>query len=604
MFRQQIRLSLFAVLAAFTLALTGCGGGGGGNGDDGMMPEPPDPQMVCEDAGGRYNADGTCTSAAQLAEEKALMDAQGAAMTAADAADTAADAAENAANAQTANKAYDEASYALAQNAAERARAASNAAAAANTAAQAATTSAVAEAQRDIAQSNQRTAETERANAMKYAGMVASAKKDADDAAAADAARQAGNKVAATKKAAITAEATATAARPFDLATAPADLTAPTDAENYVVNVKHTGSAVEVTVLDGALDAENDPKYEQAATFGNGQMLVRNIGTDRKIIVLHTDIEAPQNLPFGNASGYNLTVDIDTDTTANDTYVVQATDARKLGGSAIVPANKGGAQTLAQYAAATPTTPAQNVYRGSLDGASGTFRCDGGTCVISKADDTDGTLSFTGTLWFTPDAGATVEVQDADYLTYGFWLDTTTKDGAIASYDTVQTFATSSLDATTGTLDEVTGTATYEGGAAGVYVHETKNDDGSLDTATSGRFTADVNLQADFDGLSPARTANSIQGTISNFALEDGTANSWTVNVAATINSTFGLADGVASGMTGDNGSISGQFHGTAADRDGDGAGTALAAPPVLVGEFNANFVNGTAAGAFGARRK
>ena len=35
----------------------------------------------------------------------------------------------------------------------------------------------------------------------------------------------------------------------------------------------------------------------------------------------------------------------------------------------------------------------------------------------------------------------------SDYLTYGFWLETTTKDGEIASYDIVQTFARSSLPA-------------------------------------------------------------------------------------------------------------------------------------------------------------
>ena len=71
MFRHQMKLSLFAVLAAFTLALTGCGGGGGGGDDPPMMPDPPpDPQMVCEDAGGRYNADGTCTSAAELTMER------------------------------------------------------------------------------------------------------------------------------------------------------------------------------------------------------------------------------------------------------------------------------------------------------------------------------------------------------------------------------------------------------------------------------------------------------------------------------------------------------------------------------------------------------
>ena len=47
--------------------------------------------------------------------------------------------------------------------------------------------------------------------------------------------------------------------------------------------------------------------------------------------------------------------------------------------------------------------------------------------------------------------------------------------------------------------------------------------------------------------------------------------------------------------MRGNNGSLSGQFH-TPVGRD------AADAPEVLVGEFNATFINGSAAGAFGAR--
>ena len=171
-----------------------------------------------------------------------------------------------------------------------------------------------------------------------------------------------------------------------------------------------------------------------------------------------------------------------------------------------------------------------------------------------------------------------------------------TKDGEITSYDTVQTFARSSLPDATGSLDVVEGTATYEGSAAGVYVHEAKNEDGSVDLATSGRFTADVSLKAYFD-VTTLRQANSIEGTISSFDLDGGPANSWNVNVSAGVDAQFALENGVASGMTGDDGSLSGQFHSPAAREDED-------APSVLVGEFNSNFVNGTAAGAFGAREK
>ena len=575
---------------ALALAVGGCGS----SSDDDDVMAGPTPEEMCTGAGGEW-MNGECTTADELAEAEALDEAQMDAMTAATAADTAADAAEMAANAQMANMAHDEASYTLAQDAAKRAREASNAAAAANTAAQAATTSAAAQAQRDIAQRHQGTAETERNNAVKYAGMVADAKMAADDAAEAAEARAAANKVAATKKAAIATEAdsTTTAARPFDLTAAPADPAAPTAEENYVVTLKHTGSAVEVTVLDGALPADDDPMYEQDGTFGDGQMLVRNIGTDRKIIVLHSDIEAPTDVAF--SSEYELTVDRDTDTTANDTYAVLAADNGKIK-SPDFPSGATTTKTYVEYNADT-ATGRMSQFSGEFDGASGMYRCvaTGGCTVATDAMGKFAALT-PGQWEFTPAPGATVSKPDGDYMTYGFWLDTTTKDGEIASYDTVQTFAMSSLTASTG-LGSVTGTATYDGDAAGVYVHETKKEDGTLDTATSGRFTADVALTAYFDATT-TRTADTIEGTISNFDLDGGPDNSWSVSLAGTGIDTDAGFTGNASGMTGDTGSLSGRFHGA-----GD-ATDATVAPPVVIGEFNANFVNGTAAGAFGARKQ
>ena len=408
-------------------------------------------------------------------------------------------------------------------------------------------------------------------------------------------AKAASNKVANTKKAAIATEADpdTTAARPFDLTTAPADLTAPTEEENYVLTVKHTGSAVEVEVADGALAADNDPMYAQTATFGDGRMLVRNIGTERQIIVIHSDIEAPDQVAF--SSEYDFTVDRDTDTTAMDTYAVLATDNGKIASSRF-PSGENTDRTYVVYDADTATGRASQ-FSGTFDGASGTYRCvaDAG-CTVS----TDAMGKFEDLMadeWqFTPAPGATVDKPDGDYLTWGFWLDTTTKDGAIASYDTVQTFATSSLPAET-TLGDVTGTASYEGDAAGVYVHETSKEDGTVDTAISGRFTADVALTANFDDADPLRKENTISGTISNFDLDGGPDNSWNVSVSATINDGGTLSSGVASGRTGNDGSLSGQFHGPS-DR------AAADAPPVLVGEFNSTFVNGAVAGAYGARKQ
>lgn len=69
------------------------------------------------------------------------------------------------------------------------------------------------------------------------------------------------------------------------------------------------------------------------------------------------------------------------------------------------------------------------------------------------------------------------------------------------SHDAVQTFAYSPLDeANQTTLGDITGKAKYSGHAGGTYVHETKNEDGTPDTATSGTFTADAEFDVDYDG--------------------------------------------------------------------------------------------------------
>ena len=69
MFRDKSisKLYAYALAAVFALTLAGCGGGGGSAMDDTPMPTPQD---TCEEAGGRYNADGTCSSAADLEAER------------------------------------------------------------------------------------------------------------------------------------------------------------------------------------------------------------------------------------------------------------------------------------------------------------------------------------------------------------------------------------------------------------------------------------------------------------------------------------------------------------------------------------------------------
>lgn len=541
-------------------------------------------------------------------EATALSTAQGAAMQAyMDAKDALAAAA--------ANREADPASYDAAQRALGVAEEA-------NRAAQAATTSEAAEAaQADV--------EAASANAVKYAGMVNQAKADADAAeAAAEAAAKAqaaANKIAATKEAAILAEsdpdaATATAndVRPFDGATEiSGDGTAGTPnspaTTNYRLTVKHDGTMATVAVLDENNFLKGDPKFSSVARFGDGQMLVRdNSGTSREIIVLHTDIEADTPTAFSKVHTLDTGDDPDTTVVDNRSLTVATTGTVTTGLSVGdidlgIPAPGEDATSEKTFAEDDGGTPAVNegMHRGRFDGAMGTYLCVNTNGCVVTVDDEGKTTAVTGTWTFTPDAGVTVDVADADYMYYGFWLDTTTKDGQIASYDTVQTFAGSSLDPTPGaSLTNVTGQADYKGGAAGVYVHNTVNPDSTDNVKSSGRFTADVNLNVYFSNPPANRVANSVRGSISNFELEYGESQNWFVDVRATVSSTFALENTRVS-ADGNNaaGSITGQFHGTAVDRDGDTATTPLAPPPVIVGEFNATFDDGSAAGAFGARK-
>ena len=236
---------------------------------------------------------------------------------------------------------------------------------------------------------------------------------------------------------------------------------------------------------------------------------------------------------------------------------------------------------------------------GSYNGAPGTYKCAGtGTSCTVTVDD-KGKLTAASDGWiFTPGMGAKSDVQDDDYVHYGFWLKKTTKDGA-TTYNEVETFA-GSEDGESGSVVSVEGTASYEGGAVGVYVKNAFDPDGVIDTATAGHFKADASLMAYFGGDDVAVNKDyTVTGTIDNFQLSGGEQNKWSVDLKGdmTANGRDGTASGMADGG-GAEGSFSATFHGdvtTAVDG-------VYPTPSSVVGEFNANFVNGTVAGGFGAR--
>ena len=94
------------------------------------------------------------------------------------------------------------------------------------------------------------------------------------------------------------------------------------------------------------------------------------------------------------------------------------------------------------------------------------------------------------------------------------------------------------------TLTGVEGSATYNGGATGVYVKNVLDDQGEITSATAGQFSATaesrlrpsvVTTEADEQSSSPLR------GKITGFALEHGEENDWAVKLWTSLT----LAEGM-----------------------------------------------------------
>ncbi len=607
---------MVALLVA-ALGLAGCGGGGGGTAAEEPAPTPT-PQEMCEADGGRYNADGTCTSAADLAAEQLAATKK----RASDAATAARAAAMAAAGLDHADDDATAAAIAAANEAAAAAEAASNAA-------QDASSQDAASALADVAESQQADAEAALANARTASGMAAQAAADA-------AATAAVTKSATSKRAAIAAEATSAAA-PFDDAT--------TITNNYGIGISRDrdGTEIEITV-PGAGD--DDPEFMHAMDLGGGKnafsMHTRTMEADddgnveEEVVIIGTDIEAPKATAFAKVAGQALNVDLelsedaDNDGTANndltalsvggtsdnDLTTVPTGDTLKLVRSSAFAAGSGSStvHTFARFQldsdAGTDGNQTIKAFEtaGTYNGAMGTYRCASASadCTVTVSD--KGAITAMSAGWaFTPAEGATSDVSDADFKHFGVWIMKTTDSEGAVTYNAVQTFTGSSVPATASSLTSVLGTAEYNGDAVGVYVHETyKTTDGSVDAATSGHFTAAVSLTATFSQVPVSDTdttgtiapsqLNTLTGTISNFQLSGGEENNWEVVLSGDIDESNATASGTAKGgHPSDDGSFSATFHGPTGDDNDE-------KPHTVVGEFNAGFGNGVAAGAFGAR--
>ena len=440
----------------------------------------------------------------------------------------------------------------------------------------------------------------------------------------------AATEAAATKRTAIEAEALQTAADDAGLGGSAASTLAAGAEGSYELAIARDRAATTIAVtVNGATD-DDDVTFAKAADLDGaaghaGQMLTRTMDADAdgnvmtEVAVVVTDIQAPMAVAFAMweadlAGATPQALDTSTDTT-NDTPDVTnealAVDEASADALALVDSDAFSAGTAAQltFDGDDPADDEDAAFTaaGTYRGAMGTYMCNGGATDCTVTLDAEGTITAMSDGWvFIPDEGATSDQPDYDYLHYGFWLKRTTDADGAVTYDEVETFAGSSVPASGSGVGAVTGTASYEGGAAGVYVRETYDPaDGSVDTATSGHFTADARLTATFGQVPVSDTdstgtiapnlLNQLFGTIDNFVLSGGEENAWSVNLSSgAIDGATGTASGAANGG-GAAGSWDATFHGPA-DADNQ--------PHTVVGEFDANFGNGTVAGGFGARKQ
>ena len=229
-------------------------------------------------------------------------------------------------------------------------------------------------------------------------------------------------------------------------------------------------------------------------------------------------------------------------------------------------------------------------------GIVGTAICLGSDCVVAGTGDN---RMLTGSWYFTPTdaeklyvadtAAPGMYMEDMLYTEYGYWL-TQNSDGLV----TVHTYAKYGVAATPtnpgeiGAEDTLAASAEYKGPAIGMSVYRLGED------VRSGHFDADVSLTVEF-GTSPM-----ISGNVSNFR-GNAVNENWNVELRGPSGpkaefANAGTLEADSETFTTNN-TVNGKWAATS-------YGATDERPTGIFGTFNANFVDGNAAGAYATRKE
>ncbi len=543
----------FAMVALLVAALgvAGCGGGGGSTATEEEMPMPT-PQEMCENADGRWNADETCTSAAELVMERQAAQ-RGAISTAIGTATTAVNAVDNDSS---------DADVTAADTALANARSAIAAA--------------------DDLSDEEKAANTGTVNAL---ATVLDGAKTARMAAMDDEQR------------AADMEMMATASKLYKGLEHGLG-----DATNVRTGASDAAGVISVTIgTDAAVPLAEDKKTTVAANHGwagkrHAAEPTGDVGTYEAYVYSNV-AAATEGDPFNEEYSANFSDGV--------------LDAATTTGTASRIASPSFDQSAGLKRFKLPTPNPSGVTRitvpGSYHGVSGTYTCtpgDRNTCVSRVAASgfdlgvVDASNAFTAGSWTFSPTSATAKVTDvADtvYASYGWWIHKS-EDGDTF---TASAFVTERGDVPAATgITALRGTATYMGGAAGKYALYSSTGG----TNDAGHFTARATLEADFN-------ADMITGTIDQFMGADGQSRNWSVELmkqtvtdGGLINGTDGAGADVS--MTkwtidGTAAAAAGQWTGSIQDNGDDGV------PKVGTGTFHSTYsTSGRMVGAFGVNKQ
>ena len=240
-------------------------------------------------------------------------------------------------------------------------------------------------------------------------------------------------------------------------------------------------------------------------------------------------------------------------------------------------------------------------------GIPGKAFCQGSDCKVETVAGVVGVRKFTGSWYFTPTsttdyylgtttAGGTMYRQETNYAQFGHWLTVDVDTGLVV---TVNPFAGGGVTGTNGGEGtNITGlavgddvmlgnSATYEGTAAGMSLHNDVDGDGAPvpGSLESGAFTADVTLTAKF------QTIPTLGGYINGFE-GDAVDPDWRVTLREGAFPLAELATGSRTTASGQDGGWTATGYGVATER-----------PTGIFGGFNAHFTDGHAAGAYATRK-